>query len=172
MPGRGKQGCCVFCLHTSSLEIQLLHQSEEQNLHPFCFFQDSASLSKGHSSGVWSSTPACGVLGGCTFRTSRDTAAMCRQTESPILTRHSANTFYKQQECPDQRGSGRFTEEPDLCSNLFRQPGAAFSPQARVMPSLDGLSMIPYSREPSPWKPSLDTYEVIDPDQVPAEAKI
>lgn len=40
------------------------------------------------------------------------------------------------------------------------------------MPSLDGLSMIPYSREPSPWKPSLDTYEAIDPDQVPVEAKI
>lgn len=46
MPGRGKQGCCVICLHTSSLEIQLLHQSQEQNLHPL-FFRTLLPLVKG-----------------------------------------------------------------------------------------------------------------------------
>lgn len=103
MPGRGKQGCCVICSRTSSLEIQLLHQSQEQNLHPLFFFRTLLPLVKGIVLESGALPQLEGVLGGCTFRTSRNTAAMCRQTESPILTRHSANTFYKQQECPDQR---------------------------------------------------------------------
>ena len=54
---------------------------------------------------------------------------------------------------------------------VFRKPGAAFPSQARIMPTLDGLSMIPYSTEPSPQE-ALSGFEAINPGKVLSQAKI
>jgi hypothetical protein len=54
---------------------------------------------------------------------------------------------------------------------LFRKAGAAFPSQVRTMPTLDGLSMKPYSTEPSSQE-ALSGFEAIDPDKVPSQVRI